>query len=125
MRHHMMTFEPFLARIESIEALRSAIDPRTANADSIRNAADGLDAAAPLYEHSVTATGYTALAELLRICAQLVEWRAAVLDAGSEAERFVRAARERYRIWTTEFEGKLTTDALLTASGAVPRAKTQ
>jgi hypothetical protein len=119
MRQRAIAFEPFSARIEAFEALRGAIDPRKANAVLLRGAADGLDAAAPLYEHSVTATAYTALAELLRICAQLVEWRTVVLDAGPEAERFVRAAKERYGIWTTEFEGKLATDALLTASSAV------
>ena len=114
-----MAPEPYSARIAALEALRGAIDPRKASSASLREAADGLDAAAPLYEHSATTIGYTALAELLRISAQLVEWRAAVLDAGPEAERFVRAAIERYEIWTTEFEGKQATQALLVASGAV------
>lgn len=120
MRHRAMTLEPFSARIEAFEALRGAIDQRKASGAPLREAADALDAAAPLYEHSATAVGYTALAELLRICAQLVEWRAAVVNAAPETERFVRAARERYAMWTTEFEGKRAVHALLTASGAVP-----
>ncbi len=119
MRYRAMVLEPFSARIAALEALRGAIDAGRASAGPLREAADELDAAAPLYEHSATAVGYTALAELLRICAQLVEWRAAVLDAGPEAERFVRAARERYRIWAAEFEGKQAAQALLTASTAV------
>lgn len=114
-----MALEPFSARIAALEALRGAIDARKASAGPLREAADELDEAAPLYEHSATAVGYTALAELLRVCAQLVEWRAAVLDAAPEAERFVRAARERHRIWTAEFEGKQAAQALLAASTAV------
>ena len=121
MRHRAIALEPFSARIAALEALRGAIDPRKARAASLRAAADELDAAAPLYEHSATASGYTALAELLRICAQLVEWREAVLDAGPEAERFVRAAMERYAIWTAEFEGEQAAQSLLTASSAVSR----
>lgn len=121
MRHRAMALEPFSARIAALEALRGAIDPQKASAAPLREAADKLDGAAPLYEHSATAVGYTALAELLRICAQLVEWRVAVLDASPEAERFVRAAMERYWIWTTEFEGKQAAQALLAASGAVFR----
>lgn len=119
MRQRTMALEPFSARIEAFEALRGAINPRKANADPLREAADALDAAAPIYEHSATSAGYTALAELLRVCALLVEWRAAVLNAGPEAERFVRAARERYGVWTTEFGGKQAMHALLTASAAV------
>lgn len=114
-----MAIEPFSARIAALEALRSTIDERKASAGSLREAADELDAAAPLYEHSATAVGYTAMAELLRICAQLVDWRAAVLDASPEAERFVRAARERHRIWTAEFEGKQAARVLVAASTAV------
>ena len=68
MRHRAMALDPFSARIAALEALRGAIDPRKASAASLREFADELDAAAPLYEHSATAVGYTALAELLRIC---------------------------------------------------------
>ena len=121
MRHRAMALEPLSARIAALEALCGAIDPLKASSAPLRDAADKLDATAPVYEHSATAVGYTALAELLRICAQLVEWRAAVLDASPEAERFVRAAMERYRIWTTEFEGKQAAQSLLTASSAVSR----
>ncbi len=119
MRHRDIALEPFSARIGALETLRNDIDPRNAGVAALRKAADELDATAPLYEHSATAIGYTALAELLRVCAQLVEWRAAVLDACPEAERLVRAARERYKIWTAEFEGKEAAQALLAASKAV------
>ena len=71
MRHRAMAHEPFSARIAAVEALPGASEPQKANAVPLRGAADELDAAAPLYEHSATAVGYTALAELLRICAQL------------------------------------------------------
>ncbi len=119
MRHRVMAIEPFSARIAALQALRGTIDPREENTAPLRKAADELDAAAPLYEHSATAIGYTALADLLRICAQLVEWRAAVLDAGPEAEKFIRAAKERHGIWKTEFKGKHAAQTLLAASGAV------
>ncbi len=121
MRHRAVALEPFSARIMAIAALRGAIEPQKASAATLREAADELDATAPLYEHSATAVGYTALAELLRICAQLVEWRASVLDAGPDGERFVRAAKERYWLWTAEFEGKQAAQALLAASETVPR----
>jgi hypothetical protein len=116
MRHPGITLEPYSARILALEALRGAIDPRRASSTAFADAADALDAAAPQYEHSSTATAYTALAELLRICSQIVEWRSAVLEARPEAERFLRAAKERHKLWVSEFEGKQAAKALIAAS---------
>ena len=114
-----MAIEPFSARIAAIEALRSASNPRATNAAPLREAADGLDNVAVQYRRVEVAVAYTALAELLRTCARLVEWRAAVLEASPDAERFLRSARESHRIWVTEFGTKPVASRLLEKSAGV------
>ncbi|MFG6433710.1 hypothetical protein [Roseateles sp. LYH14W] len=52
--------------------------------------------------------------------ASLVEWRNAVLDATDGAERFLRSAVERYRLWLKEYGDNEAAAALATASRSLP-----
>lgn len=107
----------FPARINAVEALIQATNTRTNNAAQLRQAASALDSAGPLYGRASTAAVYAAFAELLRIVALLVEWRAAVLEAGLDAERFLRGAKERHRLWVMEY-GATDPTACLAEAGA-------
>lgn len=112
----------FPARISAVEALVQAIQPRIASADALRQAATELDRVGPLYGRASTADVYAAFAELLSIVALLVEWRAAVLSAEAEADRFLRGAKERYRLWLAEYEGRKPAARLVEASAGVATA---
>jgi hypothetical protein len=90
-------------RIGAAEALLAAADRRVANGADLRNLSASLDKLTPLYAHAKIATAYTAFADLLRTLAMLVEWRAVVLGAEVEADRFLRSVRERHHHWCEEF----------------------
>ena len=94
----------FPARIEAVEALSAAAKVRNNNAKQLRDAASKLDEFGPRYGRASTATVYAAFAELLRSVAMLVEWRDAVLNAATEADRFLRSAKARHRQWQQEYE---------------------
>ncbi|KXS31619.1 MAG: Uncharacterized protein AWT59_2253 [Candidatus Gallionella acididurans] len=104
MKHGVILSEAFSARIKGIEALRAASNVSAKNVGSLRNAADGLDTASISCDDSIAAASYGALAGLLRIIAMLVEWRSAILDATPEAGRFLRSAKEQYKLWQDEYQ---------------------
>lgn len=95
--------QAFPTRISAVEALVQAIQTRTSNAEQLRQVASHLDRTGLLYGKASTASIYAAFAELLRIVALLVEWRAGVLEAAQDSDRFLRAAKEQYRLWLTEY----------------------
>lgn len=103
MRGWGLTLDGVSARIDAVAALRAAADPRTGEAGALRAAAARLDEASPDIEHIATAVCYTGFAELLRICADVVDWRRAVLDAAPDADRFLRAAKAKRMLWLEEY----------------------
>jgi hypothetical protein len=107
------------ARISAVEALLEASKPRSDHADAVRRMADALDEAGPLYGRASTAAVYAAFAELMRIVAMLVDWREATLTAGADAQRFLVGARERYKLWCTEYANMTAVSGLLAASAPV------
>ena len=89
----------YSARIKAVEALlkvRNADLPQTAELSA---AAKRLEAVAPSFGGAPTNDTYAAPADLLAIIVFLVEWQAAILNATPDADRFVRAARERAACW--------------------------
>lgn len=119
MRHGVILSEAFSARIKAIEALRTATEARTNNAQAMRNAADDLDAASISCDYSVAAASYGALAGLLRITSMLVEWRSAILDAVQDADRFLRGAKAQYKLWQEEYRTAKIQQGLLESSAAI------
>lgn len=95
--------QAFPARISATEALLQAVRSKVNNATQLRQAATDLDSTGPLYGRASTAAVYAAFAELLRTVAMLVDWRAAILSAESDADRFLRGAKERHRLWLSEY----------------------
>lgn len=107
------------ARIRAVEALLDASKPRSAPADVVRRTADALDEAGPLYGRASTAAVYAAFAELMRIAAMLVDWREFTLTAVADAQRFLVGARERHRLWCTEYANMTAVSGLLAASSPI------
>lgn len=96
--------QTFGSRLAGLESLIAARDSRFVDAERLRREADDVDGLAPFYDHTATGAAYGAFAELLRIAALLVQWRAAVLAGEADSDRFLRAAKERRRIWKEEAE---------------------
>ncbi len=103
MRGWGLTLDGMAARIDAVDALRSAAVPRTGASEGLRTAAARLDEASPDIEHVATAVGYAGFAELLRICAEVVDWRRAVLNAAPDADRHLRAAKAKRVLWVEEY----------------------
>jgi hypothetical protein len=119
MKQGVILSEAFSARIKAIEALRTASNVRARNVEALRGAADGLDTASISCDYSVVAASYGALAGLLRISAMLVEWRAAILDASPEADRFLRGAKAQYKLWLNEYQSSEIPQVLLENCAAI------
>jgi hypothetical protein len=104
--------QAFPARIRAVEELIQAIPTKGGRPDDLRQAADELDRAGPLYGRASTGAIYSAFSQLLRIIALLVEWREGVLGATQDADRFQRAAIENYRLWQSEYASLRTADRI-------------
>jgi len=92
----------FGSRLSGLECLISARDPHFVDATRLRREADDIDGLAVSYDRTAVGAAYGAFAELLRIAALLVQWRTAVLAGEADSDRFLRAAKERHRIWKEE-----------------------
>lgn len=81
----------FPCRIEAVEALRET--PRSS--DRLRTAAAGAAGQAVEFGRAPGSADWSALADALEIAALLTEWDKAVRAAEADADRYVRAARQR------------------------------
>ncbi|SDY65155.1 hypothetical protein SAMN04487939_104259 [Lysobacter sp. yr284] len=63
-----------------------------------------LDAVSVAVSSAAAATTYNAFGGILRIIDMLAHWRRAVLEAEPDADRYVRSARERYRLWLNDYD---------------------
>lgn len=119
MRGNPVLSQTFPARIKAVEALIQAIPTRGGHSGDLRQAADELDRAGPLYGRASTAAIYSAFSQLVRIIALLVEWRSGVLAAVLDADRFLRAAKQNYRLWQSEYANSQSVDHLKRASAGI------
>jgi hypothetical protein len=78
----------------------------------LRSVADELDSISATIAFSAAASSYAAMADALRIVEQLIEWRSGVLNAVQEADRFLRAAKERSKLWCEEYRSSHISAAL-------------
>ena len=103
MRNGAILSGVYAARIEAVEALLTAADRRVANGARLRTLARTLDELTTRYGDAKVAVAYSASASLMRTLAMLVDWRAAVLGAKIDADRFLRSGRELHRAWLDEY----------------------
>jgi hypothetical protein len=90
-------------RIDAVAALLAAAERRVSNGGHLRDLAFALDGAATRYGDTRVALAYAAFAELIRTLAMLVDWRAAVLRAEPDADRYLRSGKELFRAWLEEY----------------------
>ena len=120
MKSAVILSEAYSARVSAVEALLRAADDDAPNPEDLRAAATGLDEASVLYGRASTGAAYSAFAGLLRIAAMLVEWRSAVLGATPDADRFIRAAIERHKLWQSEYGANELLHQLVASVEALP-----
>ena len=92
----------FAPRLAAFERLLEAAASRGEDGAALRAAAADLDEAAAQFGAARSGAAYAAFADAVRIAAQLVDWRKAVLDATVDAERFQRGAAAREAVWREE-----------------------
>jgi hypothetical protein len=109
----------FKSRIDANKLLLAASNVNDAGTSELRTAADDLDLISGVIDFAGTAGSYAAMADVLRIAASLIDWRRGVVNAELEADRFLRAAKERCKIWRGEFETNRNSAALLGVIGKV------
>ncbi|PXX44278.1 hypothetical protein [Undibacterium pigrum] len=116
-------FEQFPQRREVVEALWAISKGEIAPHDLNKVALD-LDSLSLDFANTSVANAYAALAGLVRIIDTLVHWRKAVLEAGPDADRFLRSAHERYILWETEYREKSAASDLIAAAASIPSLTT-
>ena len=89
----------FSARIEALEALQAAGLGSPDAAVRLTSAAANLRLGAEHFGDAPTAVIFSALADLVEMIGLLLKWRAAVLGAAADSQRFITAARERAAVW--------------------------
>jgi hypothetical protein len=111
--------QAYPCRIKAVEALIEAMQPRSHNAERLRQIAGELDQVSTFDGRASSVLVYSAFAELLRTLAMLVQWRAAILAAEADADRFLKAALARHRPWEAEYGVSASTNQLRQAAGAI------
>ncbi|ABR91930.1 Hypothetical protein mma_1005 [Janthinobacterium sp. Marseille] len=111
--------DSFPRRREIVEALW-AISREEPSSHDLKKIAIDLDSLSLCFSSTAAANSFAALAGLARIIDALVQWRAAVLEALPDAERFLRSARERHTLWLTEYQSKPAVEGLIAAANLIP-----
>jgi hypothetical protein len=70
----------------------------------LKSAAAGLRLSAEQFGDAPSSAIYSALADLVEMVSLLLDWRAAVLGAAVDAQRFVSAAKERAAVWNESYK---------------------
>jgi hypothetical protein len=102
-RNQMVLTQTFSARLAAADLLRAAGERDGGDPDGLRAAATAIDEHATRLSDIQIAVMHTAFGELIRIAAQIVDWRAAVIGAAVDADRFLRAGHVRLDAWREEF----------------------
>lgn len=102
-RSQMVLVPTFSTRLAAANLLRAASECDGGDPDGLRAVATAIDDHATHLSDTQIAVTHTAFAELIRVAAQLVDWRAAVIGAAVDADRFLRAAHVRLNAWREEF----------------------
>lgn len=116
MKKNVILSEVFFVRIKAVEALLRVGATGSSNAAELKELGAELDSLSIRYGRASTSTAYAAFAGIVRIVSTLVEWRAAVLEALPDADRFLRSAQERYQFWRQEYATSEPAKGLVEAS---------
>jgi hypothetical protein len=113
--------EAYSARIEAIDALRTAGPNVQDGGARLSAAGDKLMQIADVYGAAPNAVIYGAFAELMKVSSLVVQWRQAVLNAGADAQRFLIAAKERAAALLSQHDGTPALAGLRVAAQALSK----
>ncbi|WP_312428888.1 hypothetical protein [Achromobacter sp.] len=90
-------------RLQAVEALATIAHGQWPPHD-LKALAVAVDVVSTAVSSAAAATAYNAFGGILRIVDMLAHWRRAVLEAEPDADRYLRSARERYRLWLNDYD---------------------
>lgn len=105
------SLQPRLQAVEALAAIAQGQWPR----HDLKALAVALDSVSLAFSSAAAATAYNAFGGVVRIVDMLAHWRRAVLDAEPDADRYLRSARERHRLWLDDYGHSDATADLRTA----------
>ncbi len=114
-RNALTLSETYGARLKAFELLRSAGGARGGDTTALRSTAGELDGSAASAADSEIGSALSAFADLIRIAADLVDWRESILIAAMDADRFKRAALAQLILWRAEHQARRSTAYLSSA----------
>ena len=97
-----LSSESLQPRLQAVEALAAIAQGQWPPHD-LKLLAVALDSVSVNLSSAAAATAYNAFSGIVRIVDMLAHWRRAVLDAEPDADRFLRSARERHRLWLDDY----------------------
>lgn len=98
-----LSSESLQPRLQAVEALAAIAHGQWPPHD-LKALAATLDAVSAAVSSAAAATAYNAFGGILRLVDMLAHWRRAMLEAEPDADRYVRSARERYRLWLNDYD---------------------
>jgi len=122
-RHDEILSTAYTARIEAVEALQAAGLGSLDAAARLKSSAIALRVSVAEYGEALSATTYEALADLVEMVGLLLDWRTAVLNAGTDARRFVTAAKERASIWVEKYASEAPLVGLRTIADEIAKVR--
>jgi hypothetical protein len=123
-RHDEILSTAYTARIEAVEALQAAGLGSPDAAARLKSSAIALRISVAEYGEALSATTYEALGDLVEMIGQLLDWRAAILNAGTDAQRFVTAAKERASIWVEKYASEAPLVGLRAIADEIAKVRT-
>lgn len=97
-----LSSESLQSRLQAVEALAAIAQGQWPPYD-LKALAVALDSVSASLSSAAAATAYNAFGGIVRIVDMLAHWRQAVLDAEPDADRYLRSARERHRVWSNDY----------------------
>lgn len=97
-----LSSESLQPRLQAVAALAALAQGRWP-AHDLKALAVALDSVSVAMSSAAAATAYNAFGGIVRIVDMLAHWRRAVLDAEPDADRYLRSALERHRLWLDEY----------------------
>lgn len=97
-----LSSESLQPRLQAVEALAAIAQGKWPPHD-LKALAVALDSVSVALSSTAAATAYNAFGGIVRIVDMLAHWRRAVLDAEPDADRYLRSAHERHRLWLDDY----------------------
>lgn len=97
-----LSSESLQPRLQAVEALVAIAQGQWPPHD-LKVLAVSLDSASTALSSAAAEKAYNAFGGIVRIIDMLAHWRRAVVDAEPDADRYLRSARERHRLWLDEY----------------------